>query len=66
VWSCAFENWGYMRRNMKLEARAWDSAYHCYDLENDPRESNDLGALACGDLERKAQEVFGRLPGKSN
>ncbi len=63
VWSCAFENWGYMQGNMKLEARAWDSAYHCYDLSEDPKETHDLGAEQCGELAGLAQKTFGRLPG---
>lgn len=64
VWSCAFENWGYMKGTRKLEARAWDPAYHCYDLALDPAEKNDLGAAACGPLEERARSLFGRLPGK--
>ncbi|MCB9586059.1 MAG: sulfatase-like hydrolase/transferase [Polyangiaceae bacterium] len=65
VWSCAFENWGYMRRNMKLEARAWDSGWHCYDLDQDPKEKTNLGVEACGDLKDRAMQTFGRLPGKT-
>src|SRR5687768_16852557 len=38
VWSCAFENWGYMQGSRKLEARAWDRGWHCYDVEADPLE----------------------------
>jgi glucan phosphoethanolaminetransferase (alkaline phosphatase superfamily) len=66
VWSCAFENWGYMRGHMKLEARAWDSKYHCYDLSLDPHEQTDLGEAACGDLHQKSQQTFERLPGKKD
>ena len=64
VWSCAFENWGYMRGKMKLEARAWDPEWHCYDLESDPYEAHNLGAEACGDLRDRALETFERLPGR--
>lgn len=64
VWSCAFENWGYMRKEMKLEARAWDTRYNCWDVRLDPAESVNLGADACGDLKDLAQQTFGRLPGK--
>jgi glucan phosphoethanolaminetransferase (alkaline phosphatase superfamily) len=64
VWSCAFENWGYMRRNMKLEARAWDSGWKCYDLASDPFEKHDLGIAACGELHAHALRTFGRLPGE--
>lgn len=64
VWSCAFENWGMMRGHMKLEARAWDASFHCWDLKIDPGETLNLGAPACGDLEARALSVFGRMPGK--
>jgi glucan phosphoethanolaminetransferase (alkaline phosphatase superfamily) len=64
VWSCAFENWGYMRKNMKLGARAWDPGWRCYDVLADPYEEKDLGPAACGDLEEHAMRTFGRLPGR--
>ena len=64
VWSCAFENWGYMKQNMKLEARAWDRGWHCYDVAADPEESNPLPLDRCGELEGLAIKTFGRLPGK--
>jgi glucan phosphoethanolaminetransferase (alkaline phosphatase superfamily) len=63
VWSCAFENWGYMRKSLKLEARAWDPEWHCYDLSSDPYESHNLGREACGDLGPLALSAFHRLPG---
>lgn len=66
VWSCAFENWGYMQGSLKLEARAWDPRYHCYDLAFDPYEQKDLGEAACGSLKTRADETFGRLPGKKS
>ncbi len=65
VWSCAFENWGTMRRNMKLEARGWDEGWNCYDLLSDPFEQRDLGVEACGDLKERALATFGRLPGRT-
>lgn len=64
VWSCAFENWGYMQKNMKLESRAWDTGYKCYDLDTDPFELRDLGVAACGDLADRAERTFKRLPGQ--
>jgi len=64
VWSCAFENWGYMRENMKLEARAWDTGWHCYDVAADPEEKEALPVERCGDLHERAMKTFGRLPGK--
>jgi arylsulfatase A-like enzyme len=63
VWSCAFENWGFMRGKMKLEARAWDPEWHCFDVERDPEEATNLGTDACGDLEDRALRLFRRLPG---
>lgn len=62
VWSCAFENWGIMQGPRKLEARSWDTGYHCYDVETDPLEKNP--AEDCTDLLQVAQKQFGRLPGK--
>ncbi len=64
VWSCAFENWGYMRGTMKLEAREWDMQYHCWDVAMDPAESVNLGVEACGNLIDLAKQTFSRLPGK--
>jgi len=65
VWSCAFENWGYMRGSMKLEAREWDPDYHCFDLRLDPAESVNLGVDACGDLKDLANATFQRRPGQT-
>ncbi len=66
VWSCAFENWGYIQGHIKLEARAWDVAWHCYNLASDPFEKFDLGMSTpvCRSLRDKAMHQFGRLPGK--
>lgn len=64
VWSCAFENWGFMRKNMKVEARAWDRGWKCYDVQADPYEDQDLGPAACGDLIDRALTTFRRLPGR--
>jgi arylsulfatase A-like enzyme len=63
VWSCAFENWGYMRHNMKLEARAWDVDWHCFDVIQDPYETHRLPEDACGDLKSLSLATFKRLPG---
>ena len=62
VWGCPFKNWGMMRGSKKLEARAWDGAFHCFDVLADPGEQRDLGAAACGDLSARADAVFGGLP----
>jgi arylsulfatase A-like enzyme len=63
VWSCAFENWGYMQKRRKLEARSWDRGWKCYDLASDPLEQRDLGVQACDDLRQHAERTFKRLPG---
>ncbi len=65
VWSCAFENWGYMKGSMKLEARSWDKNWSCFNLADDPLESTDLGIDACRDLHDLAMQTFGRLPGRA-
>jgi arylsulfatase A-like enzyme len=62
LWGCAFRNWGMMRGSLKLEARAWDFEWHCWDVLRDPREERDLGAAACGALAPRATELFGGLP----
>jgi arylsulfatase A-like enzyme len=62
VWNCAFKNWGYMQQNLKLEAREWDAAWHCYNLAFDPLEQNDLGPEGCGNLVELARTSFGQLP----
>ncbi|HET9958637.1 MAG TPA: sulfatase-like hydrolase/transferase [Polyangiaceae bacterium] len=64
VWSCAFENWGYMRGSLKLEARSWDQGYRCFDVATDPGEHTDLGLEACQSLLPLARQTFGRLPGQ--
>jgi arylsulfatase A-like enzyme len=62
VWSCAFENWGIMQGSRKLEARSWDSGYHCYDVARDPLERTALDD--CHELLPIAERQFQRLPGK--
>lgn len=64
VWSCAFDNWGYMREHLKLEARAWDGRYRCWDLARDPSEERELPASACGDLEQRARATFPYTAGR--
>jgi hypothetical protein len=62
-WGCAFRNWGVMKDGKKLEARAWDRDWHCYDILADPAERNDLGAEACGALVEEARKLYGSKPG---
>lgn len=63
IWGCAFKSWGMMRGLKKLEARENDETWHCFDLANDPRELQDLGPEACGDLVDRANQVHGGFPG---
>lgn len=63
VWGCAFRNWGMMSGSKKLEAREWDTAWHCFDVLEDPHEQHDLGPSACGDLAVRAEALHGGLPG---
>jgi len=63
VWSCAFENWGYMQGPLKLEARSWDRGWRCFDVSVDPYEHHDLGPEGCSHLIPLALKTFGRLPG---
>jgi len=61
-WTCPFRNWGVMRQRHKLEARAWDLSWHCFDVAADPFEKHDLGPEACGDLTSIALRQLGRHP----
>src|SRR5262249_16451228 len=62
IWGCAFRNWGVMKGSLKLEAREWDSAWHCYDVLADPHEERDLGSAACGGLVDIAETLYRGLP----
>jgi arylsulfatase A-like enzyme len=62
LWGCAFRNWGLMRGFFKLEAREWDSDWHCWDVRADPAELRDLGPAACGDLPFLAARTYGSTP----
>jgi glucan phosphoethanolaminetransferase (alkaline phosphatase superfamily) len=64
VWSCAFENYGVMQRNLKLEARSWDPGWKCFDVVADPGERENLGPARCGSLIDAAMRTYGRLPGQ--
>jgi len=64
VWSCAFENWGVMQKNFKLESRAWDTGWKCHDVAKDPHELKNLDLSECGDLAKLADQAYGRLPGQ--
>ncbi|HKO52215.1 MAG TPA: sulfatase-like hydrolase/transferase [Polyangiaceae bacterium] len=64
VWSCAFENWGIMQKNLKVESRAWDTGWKCHDVAKDPFEIHNLDLSECGNLVKLADEAYGRLPGQ--
>jgi arylsulfatase A-like enzyme len=64
VWSCAFENWGIMQKNLKVESRAWDTGWKCHDVAKDPLELKNLDLSECGNLVKLADEAYGRLPGQ--
>lgn len=62
VWECGFRNWGLMQGQMKIEARGWDSEFHCFNLLTDPYEAHDLGEDACSPLPDIARATFGHMP----
>ncbi|MEI9941442.1 MAG: sulfatase-like hydrolase/transferase [Pseudomonadota bacterium] len=64
VWSCAFENWGVMQKNFKVESRAWDTGWKCHDVAKDPLELKNLDLSECGNLAHLADVAYGRLPGQ--
>jgi len=62
VWECAFRNWGMMRGPMKIEAREWDSEFHCFNLLDDPEELTNLGEEACAPMPDLARAMFHEMP----
>ena len=62
LWECAFRNWGMMQGPMKLSAREWDSEYHCFNIREDPDETNNLGEEACGPLPDLARSIYHVMP----
>ena len=62
-WGCAFRNWGVMQGGKKLEARAWDEDWHCFDVRRDPAETTDLGPAACAPLTEEARKLYREKPG---
>jgi glucan phosphoethanolaminetransferase (alkaline phosphatase superfamily) len=62
-WGCAFRNWGVMHEGRKLEARAWDPDWRCYDVLRDPGERVNLGPAACPSLVHEANKLYGEKPG---
>jgi Sulfatase len=62
IWECGFRNWGLMQGPLKLEAREWDDAFHCFDVLKDPEERIDLGEDACAPLGDIARATFGPMP----
>jgi hypothetical protein len=51
-----------MQGPLKVQARAWDGEYHCFDLRTDPNETNNLGEQACGALPLLARAAFHVMP----
>jgi glucan phosphoethanolaminetransferase (alkaline phosphatase superfamily) len=62
VWECAFRNWGMMQGPTKLEAREWDSEFHCFDVRQDPAEQSNLGERYCAPLADVARARFHVMP----
>ena len=65
VWECAFRNWGLMQGPLKVEAREWDSEYHCFDLRQDPSERSNLGERHCAPLTDLARQWFHVMPNRT-
>ena len=62
VWECAFRNWGMMQGPLKLEAREWDNEYHCFNVLDDPDESQNLGEDACWPMPDLARATYAIMP----
>jgi hypothetical protein len=63
VWEDPLPVWGMMQGSLKIQARNFDTRYHCYDVAADPRERRDLGEAACAALVASARDVYGGAPG---
>ncbi len=62
VWECAFRNWGMMQGPLKMEAREWDNEYHCFNVLDDPDETNNLGEQACWPMPDLARDLYHVMP----
>jgi arylsulfatase A-like enzyme len=63
VWSCAFENWGTMRGQLKLFARTpFERGWQCFDVLADPLERQPLDNPQCDVLRMEALRTFGHPP----
>lgn len=65
LWECSFRNWGMMQGPLKLEAREWDNEYHCFNVLEDPDESNNLGEEACWPLPDLARDLYHVMPNET-
>ncbi len=63
VWSCAFENWGVMRGEIKLFARTpYDRGWQCFNTRLDPSEEQQSDDPLCDQLRGHVLNVFERPP----
>jgi arylsulfatase A-like enzyme len=63
VWERGLPSYGLMQGTKKLAGMHRDGVFSCWDVHEDPNETHDvLGS--CGDLSKRAQEVYGRPPGQ--
>lgn len=62
VWEYWYPNWGLMEWPRKILAGPRDEHYHCFDLEHDPGENEDLGEEACAPLVARAKEIYRVMP----
>jgi arylsulfatase A-like enzyme len=60
IWECQQASWGLMQGTRKL-AGTQGQPYRCFDVATDPKEVFDLGAAACADLQKAADQIFPRL-----
>jgi hypothetical protein len=51
-----------MQGPLKLEARKWDNEYHCFNVLEDPEETNNLGEQACWPMPDLARATFHAMP----
>jgi hypothetical protein len=59
---CAFNTWGLMRGEHKIEAQAWDSEWQCHRIGGDEEEPLPLRDPACQSLVAESRGQFAELP----
>ena len=60
---CAFDTWGLMRGDRKIEAQAWAPGWECHDLSGERETDAPPGDPECDSLIAESRAHFPMLPG---